>query len=261
MIRRPDGRAPGDVREISITRGCSRFAEGSAMISFGETRLICTASVEEKVPIFMRGSGKGWVTAEYAMLPGATAVRTQRDSTRGRISGRSHEIQRLVGRSLRSGTALDLLGERTVWIDCDVLQADGGTRTAAVTGGFVALMEALRSLYRKGLLDCIPVLGFVAALSVGKVDGTLLADLCYEEDSRAEVDCNVVMNEFGEFIEIQGTAEGAPFTRPEFNGMLDLAGAGISAAIAAQKSALALDSRELEAIDESRDRIRQRQQE
>lgn len=261
MIRRPDGRAPGDIREISITCGCSRFAEGSAMISFGETRLICTASVEEKVPIFMRGSGRGWVTAEYAMLPGATAVRTQRDSTRGRISGRSHEIQRLVGRSLRSGTALDQLGERTVWIDCDVLQADGGTRTAAVTGGFVALMEALRSLYRKGLLDCIPVTGFVAALSVGKVGGTLLADLCYEEDSRAEVDCNVVMNEFGEFIEIQGTAEGAPFTRYEFNGMLDLAGAGISAAIAAQKSVLGLDSRELEAIDESRDRIRQRQQE
>jgi ribonuclease PH len=260
-MKRLDGRAPGDIREISITRGCSRFAEGSAMISFGETRLICTASVEEKVPLFMRGSGMGWVTAEYAMLPGATAVRTQRDSTKGRISGRSHEIQRLIGRSLRSGTALDLLGERTVWIDCDVLQADGGTRTAAVTGGFVALMESLRSLYRKGVLDCIPVTGFVAALSVGKVDGTLLADLCYEEDSRAGVDCNVVMNEFGEFIEIQGTAEGAAFTRPEFDGMLDLAGTGISAAIAVQKAALGLDRRELEAIDESRDRIRQRESE
>jgi len=244
VIRRPDGRAPGDIREISITRGFSRFAEGSAMISFGDTRLICTASVEEKVPIFMRGSGRGWVTAEYAMLPGATAVRTQRDSTRGRISGRSHEIQRLVGRSLRSGTALDQLGERTVWIDCDVLQADGGTRTAAVTGGFVALMEALRSLYRKGLLDCIPVTGFVAALSVGKVDGTLLADLCYEEDSRAEVDFNVVMTREGEFVEVQGTGESGPFDKASLMEMLGLAESGIRRLILLQEECLALSEEE-----------------
>jgi len=261
VVTRSDGRTPADLREISITRNYSRFAEGSALISFGDTRVICTATIEEKVPQFLRGSGKGWVTAEYSMLPRATAVRTQRDSTRGRIGGRSHEIQRLIGRSLRSGTALDLLGERTVWIDCDVIQADGGTRTAAITGGFVALLDSLRTLFERGSLDCIPIIGFIGALSVGKIDGNLMADLCYEEDSRAEVDCNIVMNEFGDFIEIQGTAEGAPFSRQEFTGMLDLAEQGISSIIKLQKHSLGLDKNEQEAVDEARSRLRQRQQE
>lgn len=253
---RPDGRASGDLREISIIRGISRFAEGSVQVSFGDTRVICTASVEDKVPPFLRGSGQGWVTAEYSMLPRSTAVRMPRDSTRGRISGRSHEIQRLIGRSLRAGTALKLLGERTVWIDCDVIQADGGTRTAAITGGFVALVDALRGLFRNGVLGCIPVTGFIAALSVGKIGEVLAADLCYEEDSRAEVDCNIVMNEFGKFIEIQGTAEGDPFSRREFNEMLDLAEKGIRSIITLQRDSLELDAKELEAVENSKDRIR-----
>lgn len=260
VVARSDGRLFGDLRDISIVRNYSRFAEGSALVSFGDTRVLCTATVEEKVPQFLRGSGKGWVTAEYSMLPRATAVRTPRESTRGKISGRSHEIQRLIGRSLRSGTALDLLGERTVWIDCDVLQADGGTRTAAVTGGFVALLDSLRGLFKMGTLGCIPITGFIGALSVGKIDGKLMADLCYEEDSRAEVDCNIVMNEFGDFIEIQGTAEGAPFTRKEFASMLDLAEQGISSIIRLQKESLDLGEKELEAIDAARDRLRQQQQ-
>lgn len=260
VVIRSDGRSSGDLRDISITRNCSRFAEGSALVSFGDTRVICTATVEDKVPQFLRGSGKGWITAEYSMLPRATAVRTQRDSIRGRISGRSHEIQRLIGRSLRSGVALDLLGERTIWIDCDVIQADGGTRTAAVTGGFVALLDSLRVLFGRGSLDCIPITGFIGALSVGKIEGNLLADLRYEEDSRAEVDCNIVMNEFGDFIEIQGTAEGAPFTRQEFMKMLDLAEHGISSIISLQKESLDLDENEKEAIDAARYRLRQQQQ-
>lgn len=259
MIR-SDGRSAGDLREISITRNYSRFAEGSALVTFGDTQVLCTATVEDKVPQFLRGSGKGWVTAEYSMLPRSTAVRTPRDSTRGKISGRSHEIQRLIGRSLRSGTALDLLGERTIWIDCDVLQADGGTRTASVTGGFVSLLDAFRVLFRRGMLDCIPVTGFIGALSVGKIDGDLLTDLCYEEDSRAEVDCNIVMNEFGDFIEIQGTAEGAPFTRREFVRMLDLAEEGIASVIKLQKDSLGLEKNEKEAIDAAQDRLRQQQQ-
>ncbi|MDO9508284.1 MAG: ribonuclease PH [Thermovirgaceae bacterium] len=260
VLMRPDGRTPRELREITITRNCSRFAEGSALVSFGDTRVICTATIEEKAPQFLRGSGQGWVTAEYSMLPRATAVRTTRDSTRGRVSGRSHEIQRLIGRSLRAGTALGLLGERTIWIDCDVLQADGGTRTAAITGGFVALVDSLRGLFGNGSLDCIPITGFIAALSVGKLGGSLLADLCYEEDSRAEVDCNIVMNEFGEFIEVQGTAEGAPFTRKEFTEMLDLAERGISSIVKLQKGLLDLSENEQKAVDIARDRLRELKQ-
>ncbi|HPE90814.1 MAG TPA: ribonuclease PH [Synergistales bacterium] len=257
---RIDGRAPGDLREISILRGCSRFAEGSALVDFGATRVLCTASVEEKVPLFLRGSGKGWVTAEYSMLPRSTEIRTPRDSVRGGISGRSHEIQRLIGRSLRAGTALELLGERTVWIDCDVLQADGGTRTAAITGGFVALVDALRWLFARRCVDTIPLKCFVAALSVGKVDGEIVADLCYGEDSRAEVDFNIVMNEFGDFIEVQGTAEGEVFSRKELVEMLDLAGSGISSLIDIQKSALGFTGEEERELAVARDRIRQLEQ-
>ncbi len=252
---RSDGRSNNDLRPVAITRGCSRFAEGSAMVAFGETRVICTASVEDKVPLFLRGSGKGWVTAEYSMLPRATGTRTPRDSTRGGVSGRSHEIQRLIGRSLRAGTALALLGERTIWIDCDVIQADGGTRTAAITGGFVALVDSLRWLYGKGSIDTIPLRFFAAALSVGKVEGSLLADLCYEEDSRAEVDFNIVMNEFGDFIEIQGTAEGSTFSRNELFEMLDMAQRGIWEMIGMQKAILGLDEKEERAIRRAQDRL------
>ncbi|HPD98031.1 MAG TPA: ribonuclease PH [Synergistales bacterium] len=260
LTPRIDGRSPDDLREVTITRGVNLFAEGSARVSFGNTVVLCTASVEEKVPAFLRGTGRGWVSAEYSMLPRATKERTQRDSTRGRISGRSHEIQRLIGRSLRSAVDLSSLGERTLWIDCDVIQADGGTRTAAISGGFVALVDALRHLYAKGEISCIPLAAFVAAISVGKTDGILVADLCYEEDSLAEVDCNIVMNEFGDFIEVQGTAEGTPFPRQDLDRMLDLAEKGIRSIIGVQKKVLDLDEAEMKAIEDARDRICKLQQ-
>jgi ribonuclease PH len=210
--------------------------------------LICTASVEEKVPSFLRGSGQGWITAEYSMLPRATEIRSPRDSVKGRISGRSHEIQRIVGRSLRAGVDLGKLGERTVWVDCDVIQADGGTRTAAITGGFVALVDALRKLYGGGHIDCIPVRSFIAALSVGKVEGVIMADLCYEEDAAAEVDFNIVMNDRGEFIELQGTGESGTFSRNELDRLLDIAGEGVGKLIKMQKDSLALTKEEEESL-------------
>lgn len=259
-MTRTDGRSASDLRTITVTRGCSRFAEGSALVAFGETRVICTASVEDKVPLFLRGSGTGWVSAEYSMLPRATGTRTPRDSTRGRVSGRSHEIQRLIGRSLRAGTILDLLGERTIWIDCDVIQADGGTRTAAITGGFVALVDSLRWLYGKGAINTIPLRFFAAASSVGKVGGRILADLCYEEDSRADVDFNIVMNEFGDFIEVQGTAEGAIFSRDDLFEMLEMAGRGIMKIIDIQKTSLDLDEKEERAILSAQDHLRKLEQ-
>ncbi len=259
-MTRTDGRSASDLRTITVTRGCSRFAEGSALVAFGETRVICTASVEDKVPLFLRGSGTGWVSAEYSMLPRATGTRTPRDSTRGRVSGRSHEIQRLIGRSLRAGTILDLLGERTIWIDCDVIQADGGTRTAAITGGFVALVDSLRWLYGKGAINTIPLRFFAAASSVGKVGGRILADLCYEEDSRADVDFNIVMNEFGDFIEVQGTAEGAIFSRDDLLEMLEMAGRGIMKIIDIQKTSLDLDEKEERAILSAQDHLRKLEQ-
>jgi ribonuclease PH len=231
---------------VSIERGFTKYAEGSVRIGFGDTWLICTASVEEKVPAFLRGSGQGWVTAEYSMLPRATETRSPRDSVRGRISGRSHEIQRLIGRSLRAGVELDRLGERTIWVDCDVIQADGGTRTAAITGGFVALVDALRTLRGSGSIDCIPVRAFVAALSVGKVKGEILADLCYEEDAAAEVDCNVVMNDKGEYIELQGTGESGTFLRGELEQLLDIAESGIGRLVQLQKDCLELSEAERE---------------
>jgi ribonuclease PH len=235
---RSDGRQANELRPIRITPGYLSFAEGSALIEAGHTRVLVAVSIEDRVPPFLRGSGRGWVTAEYAMLPRATQTRSNRESVAGKIGGRTHEIQRLIGRSLRAVTDMQLLGERTLTVDCDVLQADGGTRTAAITGAWVALWLAgsrARDQYRLG---GNPVTGRVAATSVGIVGGTPLLDLCYEEDAHAEVDCNVVMTGDGRLIEVQGTAEGAPFTRAALDGLLDLAEAGIRRLFEAQQGAL-----------------------
>ncbi len=235
---RTDGRKTDELRPVSIQRHYLKYAGGSVLIEMGDTRLICAASVEEKAPPFLRGKGKGWVTAEYSMIPCSTVVRTPRDITRGRLNGRSSEIQRLIGRSLRAVVDMEKLGERTVWIDCDVIQADGGTRTAAITGAYVALVDALRGLLAQGVLSALPLRDCVAAVSVGKVDGELLLDLCFEEDSRAEVDMNVVMTGGGEFVEIQGTAEGQPFSDEELKRMLALAAKGTGQLISIQKEML-----------------------
>jgi ribonuclease PH len=231
---RADGRAPSQLRPVSLTLGVQKWAEGSCVIRVGDTEVLCAATIEDKVPPHLRGKGTGWVTAEYSMLPRATAERTQRESARGRIGGRTHEIQRLVGRSLRGVVDLARLGERTVTIDCDVLQADGGTRTASITGGYVALAAALTAYGMERLL-----LGRVAAVSVGIVDGTRLLDLDYSEDSRAEVDFNVVGTDAGTYVELQGTAEGQPFDRPSVDALLDLAGLGLGQLFEAQAATLA----------------------
>ena len=259
-MERKDGRAPDAKRALTLVPGFTKHAEGSVLVELGDTRVLCTASVEEKVPPHLRDKAQGWVTAEYSMLPRSTETRTPRDSARGGVSGRSHEIQRLIGRSLRAGTILELLGERTIWVDCDVLQADGGTRVAAITGGFVALADALRWLYAREIIDAIPLKCFVAAISVGKVDGVIVADLSYGEDSRAEVDFNIVMSEFGDFVEVQGTAEGDPYSRRELFGMIDLAEKGITSLITLQKSSLKLSEEEERALGVARDRFRERQQ-
>jgi ribonuclease PH len=238
-MQRPSGRRPDQLRDVSIVRHYTRHAEGSVLVSFGETRVICTASVEEGVPRFLRGRGQGWLTAEYGMLPRATNTRSGREAARGRQGGRTVEIQRLIGRSLRAALDLSRLGENTIIVDCDVIQADGGTRTAAITGACVALVDALNGMQRdKRLLDD-PLPGLVAAVSVGVVDGHPVLDLDYAEDARAHTDMNVVMAEGGAFIEVQGTAEGALFGREELDSMLDLASAGTQALIAAQRAALA----------------------
>lgn len=237
---REDGRAPDQLRPVQITRNYIKPAEGSVLIEVGDTKVICTATVEEKVPPFQKGSGKGWVTAEYSMLPRATQTRTQRESAKGKIGGRTQEIQRLVGRALRSVVDLDKLGERTVWLDCDVIQADGGTRTASITGAFVALVDALQKLVDTGQLAKLPVTDYLAATSVGKIKGNLMLDLCYTEDSQAEVDMNVVMTRAGKFVELQGTAEAEPFTREEMDGMLALAEKGIRELIKTQEAVLKL---------------------
>ena len=226
------------LRPVTMKRNCIMHAEGSCLISCGNTKVLCTASVEDKVPPFLRGSGKGWVTAEYALLPRSTAVRVPRDAVKGRINGRSQEIQRLIGRSLRAAVDLEALGERCITLDCDVLQADGGTRTASITGAYVALVDALRWLRGSGAFEKLPLRSQVAAVSVGKVDGRLLLDLCYDEDSSAEVDFNVVMNGHGDFVEVQGTGEGGVFSRAEMNGMLDLAASGIVELMKAQRTTL-----------------------
>ncbi|MDG2040545.1 MAG: ribonuclease PH [Ilumatobacter sp.] len=232
---RTDARPVDQLRPTVLTPHYLEHAEGSVLIEAGRTRVICTASVEDKVPPFLRGSGKGWVTAEYGMLPRATSTRNSREASRGKQSGRTQEIQRLIGRSLRAVTQIEALGERTVWIDCDVIQADGGTRTAAISGGFVALVLALQRVKERGTLKQIPVAGHVAAISVGIVKGTPLLDLAYEEDSTADVDMNVVMTGDGRFIEVQGTAEGAPFTRASHDTLLALAEAGIGQLVALQR--------------------------
>jgi ribonuclease PH len=236
---RPSGRAFDALRSISFSRRFTRHAAGSVLVEFGDTRVLCTASVAEQVPRWMKGKGQGWVTAEYGMLPGSTHARADREAARGKQSGRTQEIQRLIGRSLRASINLKKLGERQITIDCDVLQADGGTRTAAITGGMVALMDALNGLQRQGLLANDPLIGFVAAVSVGIYQGKPVLDLDYPEDSSADSDLNLVMAESSKLIEIQGTAEKAPFDRQELNALLDLGEHGIAQLIAAQKAALA----------------------
>jgi len=234
---RPDGRRPDELRPVAITRNFIPHAEGSVLIALGATRVVCTATVEERVPHWLRGAGQGWISAEYGMLPRATTERTPRDG--GRPGGRTQEIQRLIGRSLRAAVDLQKLGDRTIWIDCDVLSADGGTRTAAITGAFVALVDALHLLRRTGALKWWPLREFLAATSVGIVDDQLVIDLAFKEDSSARVDMNLVMTESGRLVEIQGTAEGLPFTRQEMLTLLALAEKGITALIGEQKASLA----------------------
>src|SRR5919106_690258 len=238
-IVRGDGRAPDQLRPISITRGWSKQAEGSALIEFGNTRVLCTASLTEGVPRWLKGEGRGWVTAEYAMLPRATNTRSDRESVKGKIGGRTHEISRLIGRSLRSIIDTKALGENTIVLDCDVLQADGGTRTAAITGAYVALAEAISYLRERKLLKSEPLTGSVSAVSVGIIDGAPMLDLCYEEDVRAETDMNLVITGDGKFIEVQGTAEGAPFDRAELDSLLELGTAGCAELTKLQLEALA----------------------
>jgi ribonuclease PH len=235
-MTRLDGRAPAALRPTRMTPSFTMHAEGSVLIEAGRTKVICTASVEDRVPQFLRNTGKGWVTAEYGMLPRATSTRTQREASAGKVGGRTQEIQRLIGRSLRSVTKLAELGERTIWIDCDVIQADGGTRTASITGGFVALVLALQTMRGAGQIKSIPVTDHVAATSVGVVEGTALLDLAYAEDSRAEVDMNVVKTGDGRFIEVQGTAEGPPFERRALDELLQLADEGIRELVTLQRS-------------------------
>jgi len=237
-MTRPSGRRPEQLREVLIQRNFTRHAEGSVLVAFGDTRVICTASVEEGVPGFLRGRGRGWVTAEYGMLPRATHTRTDREAARGKQSGRTQEIQRLIGRSLRVVTDLEGLGERTVKLDCDVIQADGGTRTAGITGAFVALHDAVGTLLERGVLSASPIRDFVAAVSVGLVEGVPVLDLDYAEDSGCGTDMNVVMTGSGGFVEIQGTAEGEPFSTEQMGALVALAKQGIAELIAKQKAAL-----------------------
>ena len=237
-MTRPDGRAADELRPVRFTRGWLEHAEGSVLVEFGKTRVLCAASVTEEVPRWRRGSGLGWVTAEYAMLPRATNTRNDRESVKGRIGGRTHEISRLVGRSLRACVDYKALGENTIVIDCDVLQADGGTRTAAVTGGYVALTDAIAWLRKRGKLKGNPLVTSVAAVSVGIINGEPRLDLCYEEDSAAETDMNVVCTGTGDFVEVQGTAEGEPFSRALLNSLLDLGSAGCAELTRLQGEAL-----------------------
>ncbi|MBC8008287.1 MAG: ribonuclease PH [Prolixibacteraceae bacterium] len=235
---RPSGRAPEQSRALKITRAYTRHAEGSVLIECGDTKVICTASIEDKVPPFLKGKGQGWLTAEYGMLPRSTNTRSDREAARGKQSGRTQEIQRLIGRSLRAVTSMEALGERTIQIDCDVIQADGGTRTASITGAFVALHDAMSYLTDLQAIATWPIRDFVAAVSVGIFQGTPVLDLDYPEDSNSDTDMNVVMTGGGRLVEVQGTAEGEPFSRRQLNEMLDLAERGIGQLVAAQKTAL-----------------------
>lgn len=238
---RASGRAPDALRSVQFTRHFTRHAEGSVLVAFGQTQVLCTASVEEKVPPHQRGSGEGWVTAEYGMLPRATHTRGGREAARGKQSGRTQEIQRLIGRSMRAVFDLKVLGERSIVLDCDVIQADGGTRTAAITGAFVAAHDAVSWLLAQGHIERSPIRDFVAAVSVGLVNGQALLDLEYTEDAACDTDMNVVMTAAGHFVEVQGTAEGHAFSRAALDGLLDLASHGIGTLIALQKTALGLD--------------------
>lgn len=241
MIQRQDGRGQEFLRKVNIIRNYMKFAEGSCLIELGETKVICTASVEESVPQFLKGKGTGWVTAEYGMLPRSCQTRVQRESSRGIVGGRTHEIQRLIGRSLRAIVDLAAFGERTIWIDCDVLQADGGTRTASITGSFIALADAFTTLKKKGAVQRLPLLDYVAATSVGIIKKEPALDLTFEEDSSADVDMNIVMTGNGRFIEIQGTAEGNPFDESQMQILVSLAKKGITQLIGIQKNILGLN--------------------
>ncbi len=233
-MARTDGRKNDELRPVKIHRNYIKYAEGSALIEVGDTKVICTATIEEKVPPHLKDKKKGWVTAEYSMIPRSTHSRNTRESAKGKIGGRTHEIQRLIGRALRSVVDLNKLGERTIWIDCDVIQADGGTRTASITGSFVALMDALKFAKKSGLIDEIPVRDYIAAVSVGILDEEPVLDLNYAEDSTAEVDMNIIMTGKGKFVEIQGTAEGAPFSKTQMEGLISLAKHGIEELVAIQ---------------------------
>jgi len=235
---RTDGRKLAQLRPIKITPSYIKTADGSVLIEMGDTKVICTAKREDRVPPFLRNSGKGWITAEYGMLPGSSSIRIGRESSRGKVGGRTHEIQRLIGRSLRAIADLRTLGEKTIWIDCDVIQADGGTRTASITGAYVALAEAVRSWLGRGMISIDPVKDAVAAVSIGIVEGKILLDLCYEEDSKADVDMNFVMTGAGKFIEVQGTAEAAPFTRRQMERMAEIAQTGIKELLKTQKNVI-----------------------
>ncbi|SNX52998.1 ribonuclease PH [Thermoanaerobacterium sp. RBIITD] len=237
-MKRIDGRDAKDLRPIKITRNFNRYAEGSVLIEVGNTKVICTASIEDKVPPFQKGTGKGWITSEYSMIPRATETRTQREATKGKQSGRTMEIQRLIGRALRAVVDLDVLGEKTVWIDCDVIQADGGTRTASITGSFIALVDAMYKLLQKGTINEFPIKSFVAAVSVGMVGNNKLLDLCYLEDCNAHVDMNIVMTDKGEFVEVQGTGEGGPFSKSDLTELMELAENGLKKIIEIQKDVL-----------------------
>jgi len=238
LVARIDGRADDQLRQTSIVVGYQEFAEGSALVEMGKTRVLCAVSLDDRVPPFLRGLGKGWITAEYSMLPRATQTRTPRESTEGRQRGRSQEIQRLIGRSLRAAVDLKGLGERSLQVDCDVLQADGGTRTASITGAYVALYQALLNLQKRGILSTVPLRSAVAAVSAGLVGGRLLLDLCYEEDSQAEVDFTLVMTDQGELVEVQGTAEGKPFAPATLDDVLRLARKGTESLFQIQRAAL-----------------------
>lgn len=238
-MERFDGRQYNEIRPVKITRGYTEIPEGSVLIEIGKTRVLCTASVEERVPPFQKGTGHGWVTAEYSMLPRATGIRNQRESTKGKIGGRTMEIQRLIGRALRSVVDMSKLGERTIWLDCDVLQADGGTRTASITGAYVALTDAVRYLIANNILTDNPLIDSIAAISVGKVNGEAVVDLAYEEDSKAEVDMNIVMTGSGKFVELQGTAEGEPFDRSDLEEFLKLGELGIRKLMEYQNAVMA----------------------
>jgi ribonuclease PH len=235
---RTDGRKPAQLRPINITPTYIKTADGSVLIEIGDTKVICTAKLEDRVPPFLRNSGKGWITAEYGMLPGSSSIRIGRESSRGKVGGRTHEIQRLIGRSLRAIADLRSLGEKTIWIDCDVIQADGGTRTASITGAYVALVEAVRNWLSRGVISIDPIKDAVAAVSIGIIEGKICLDLCYEEDSKADVDMNFVMTGAGKFIEVQGTAETSPFTQKQMERMAEIAQTAIKELLKVQKKVI-----------------------